>query len=153
MPAFSWAGKLTDRIYPGKLATFGMGLCAIALLLAGRINADSSLSFILAIFGVMGTGFALFSTPNTTLIMNSAPKSLYGMASSLTAIARSMGMLTGMAISTWLIEYFMGHTHINAQTQQAFMRTMHWAMVVFAVICFLGIFCSMGRMKKGESLF
>ncbi len=98
----------------------------------------------------MGIGFALFSTPNTTLIMNSVPKTLYGMASSLTAIARSMGMLTGMGISTWLIEYFMGHTTITGQTQQAFMSTMHWAMIVFAGICFLGIFCSMGRMNKAQ---
>ncbi len=127
-----------------------MGLCGVALLLAGRIDANSSLIFILAIFVVMGIGFALFSPPNTTLIMNSVPQFLYGMASSLSAIARSLGMLAGMGISTWLIEYFMGHSVINAETQQAFMSTMHRGMVVFAVICFLGIFCSMGRMQKGK---
>ncbi len=43
------AGKLADRIYPGKLATFGMALCALALLLAGRVDAGSSLILIVAI--------------------------------------------------------------------------------------------------------
>ena len=143
-----WAGKLADRIYPGKIATFGMGLCALALLLAWRIDADSSIVFAVAVFVVMGIGFALFSSPNTTLIMNSVPRGLYGMASSLTAIARSLGMLAGMAISTWLVEFFMGHTTINPQTQAAFMDTMHWAMIVFACICFMGIFCSMGRLRQ-----
>ena len=42
---------------------------------------------------IMGLGFALFSSPNTTLIMNSVPKERYGMASSLTAIMRNLGML------------------------------------------------------------
>jgi len=142
------AGKLADRVYPGKLATSGMALCAISLFMAGRIDAGSSLLFVVAIFIVMGFGFALFSTPNTTLIMNSVPKELYGMASSLTAIARSLGMLTSMGISTYLIEHFMGHTSINAATQQAFMDTMHWGMVVFAVISCVGIFCSIGRIRQ-----
>ncbi|WP_028580179.1 MFS transporter [Desulfogranum japonicum] len=146
------AGKLADRIYPGKLATLGMGLCAISLFMAGQIDAHSSISLIVSIFLVMGLGFALFSTPNTTLIMNSVPKELYGMASSLTAIARSLGMLTSMGISTYLIEHFMGHTSITTETQQAFMSSMHWGMIVFATISCIGIFCSIGRIhKKDES--
>lgn len=144
------AGKLADRIYPGKLATFGMALCALSLFMAGQIDIGSSLLFVVAIFLVMGLGFAMFSTPNTTLIMNSVPKELYGMASSLTAIARSLGMLTSMGISTYLIEHFMGHTSINPETQQAFMNSMHWGMIVFAVISCVGIFCSLGRIRKAK---
>lgn len=146
------AGKLADRIYPGKLATSGMALCALALLMAGLIDANSSLIFIVMIFLVMGFGFALFSTPNTTLIMNSVPKQLYGMASSMTGIARSLGMLTSMGISSYLIEHFMGHTSISAETRQAFLDSMHWGMIVFACISGIGIFCSMGRLRnKAES--
>ncbi|PIE59656.1 MAG: MFS transporter [Desulfobulbus propionicus] len=143
-----WAGKLADRIYPGKLATAGMGLCALALVLASQVRTGSSLALVVIIFIIMGTGFALFTSPNTTLVMNLVPRTLYGMASSLTAISRALGMLTGMGISAWLIEHVMGHTIISEQTSQGFMNTMHQAMIVFACICFLGIFCSMGRMRR-----
>lgn len=142
------AGKLADRVYPGKLATIGMAFCALSLFIAGWINAESSLIFIVTIFLIMGCGFALFSTPNTTLIMNSVPKELYGMASSLTAIARSLGMLISMGISSYLIEHFMGHTSISGETEQAFLFSMHWGMIVFAGISCVGIFCSMGRMNN-----
>ncbi|MFV0437443.1 MAG: MFS transporter [Desulfopila sp.] len=144
------AGKLADRIYPGKLATAGMALCALSLFMAGQIDSASSMSLIISIFLVMGVGFALFSTPNTTLIMNSVPRELYGMASSLTGIARSLGMLISMGISTYLIEHFMGHTTINTQTQQAFLDSMHWGMIAFAIISCAGIFCSMGRIRKKD---
>ncbi|WP_136796893.1 MFS transporter [Desulfosediminicola ganghwensis] len=142
------AGKLADRIYPGKLATVGMGLCALSLFMATRIEANSSLSFIIIVFIIMGLGFALFSSPNTTLIMNSVPKERYGMASSLTAIMRNLGMLVSMAISTFLVEHFMGHSLLRADTHEPFMNSMQWGMACFAGISCLGVLCSVGRFKK-----
>lgn len=142
------AGKLADRIYPGKIATIGMSFCAMALFLATRITPESSLLFIVTIFSVMGFGFALFSSPNTTLIMNSVPKELYGMASSLTAIMRNLGMLISMAISTFLVERFMGHAPLTAQTSGTFMISMQWGMAFFAGISCLGVLCSAGRFRE-----
>ncbi|PID72656.1 MAG: MFS transporter [Desulfobulbus propionicus] len=142
------AGKLADRIYPGKLATLGMGLCTISLFCATRIESGSSLAFIVFIFIVMGTGFALFSSPNMTLIMNSVPKELYGMASSLTAIMRNLGMLISMASSTFLVERFMGYAPLTVVTHEAFMRSMQWGMAFFAGISCLGVICSAGRYKE-----
>lgn len=142
------AGKLADRIYPGKLATIGMALCAISLFLATKIEPDSSLFLIVLIFIIMGLGFAFFSSPNTTLIMNSVPKELYGMASSLTAIMRNLGMLISMAISTYLVERFMGHAPLTAETAGAFMTSMQWGMACFSGISCIGVICSAGRFKE-----
>lgn len=141
-------GKLADKIYPGKLATIGMAICALSLGLAACVTAESSLIFIVTIFIIMGIGFGFFSSPNTTLIMNSVPKELYGMASSLTAIMRNLGMLISMAISTFLIERFMGHATISMTTRSSFMESMQLGMCIFAGISILGIFCSLGRIKQ-----
>lgn len=141
-------GKLADKIYPGKLATIGMAICAMSLGLAATVTAESSLIFIVTIFIIMGIGFGFFSSPNTTLIMNSVPKELYGMASSLTAVMRNLGMLVSMAISTSLIESFMGHDTISLTSSTAFMNSMQLGMSIFAGISILGIFCSIGRMRE-----
>jgi MFS family permease len=146
------AGKLADRIYPGKLATLGMALCAISLFIATRIEADSSFPMIVLVFIIMGLGFALFSSPNTTLIMNSVPKELYGMASSLTAIMRNLGMLISMAISAYLVERFMGHAPLTAKTAGAFMTSMQWGMAFFAGISCIGVICSAGRFKEKKKI-
>lgn len=143
-------GKLADKIYPGKLATIGMTTCAVSLLMAACITAESSLIFIIVIFVIMGIGFGFFSSPNTTLIMNSVPKELYGMASSLTAVMRNLGMLISMAISTFLIEHFMGHSTISATTGASFMDSMQMGMCIFAGISVFGVACSMGRMKQNR---
>lgn len=141
-------GQLADKIYPGKLATIGMAICAASLALAAFVTVHSSLVFIVVIFITMGIGFGFFSSPNTTLIMNSVPKELYGMASSLTAVMRNLGMLVSMAISTSLIEKWMGHQAITVETSTAFMQSMQMGMSIFAGISIIGIFCSIGRIRQ-----
>ncbi len=102
------AGALADRLRPGLIAGLGVALVLLASLLATGLGPSSSLVEVGAVLVAQGVGFALFSSPNMTIIMNSAAKSEVGMASALGAKSRSLGMVCGMLITALLIAVQIG---------------------------------------------
>ena len=66
-----YAGRLADRRRPAPIATAGMALCTLGLLVSALLTASSSLAMIYTVLILMGVGFGFFSTPNTTAIMAS----------------------------------------------------------------------------------
>jgi MFS family permease len=62
---------------------------------------------------VHGLGWALFSSPNMTVIMNSVPPDGRSIASALGAMARSLGMLSGMLVTALLISLSLGNQPVD----------------------------------------
>ena len=139
------AGRLSDIRPPARIATVGMGLCAAGLAVAACITAETPLIVIFVVLILLGIGFGFFSTPNTAAIMASVPPVYYGTASSLLATMRAMGMLISMTIITVLLSVFMGRQPITPETGTAFITTMRWSLMVFALMSVAGIACSLGR--------
>lgn len=84
------AGWLADR-YPARfIATCGVALVLLSALTAATLDKDSSLLLVIVMLAVQGLGFALFSSPNMTIIMSSVPANALSMASALGAKARSL---------------------------------------------------------------
>lgn len=77
-----FAGKLSDRVEPRVVASLGMALTTAGLLVFCFLNKDMPIWLIILNLGVMGTGFALFSSPNSSAVMGSVEKRFYGVASS-----------------------------------------------------------------------
>lgn len=143
-----FAGKLSDTYRAAPIATFGMTLCTIGLAWTTTLQAHSSLYTIFGIQIIMGLGFGFFSTPNTTVIMSSVEKTDYGMASSMLATMRTVGMLSAMTIITVLLTHFLGEKEITAETTEEFIKTMRTAMIIFTATGIGAIFCSIGRTPK-----
>ncbi|MCD6186887.1 MAG: MFS transporter, partial [Desulfuromusa sp.] len=93
-------GRLSDRIPAAYVATSGMAFCAVGLAVATGLSAESPLSMIVLLLVFLGLGFALFSSPNVSMIMGSVAPRHLGVASGLSASMRTMGMLTSMMIIT-----------------------------------------------------
>jgi len=75
------AGKLSDRIEPRVIASLGMALTTLGLILLALITNHTTLLYIVISLMVLGFGFALFSSPNMNAIMSSVAKKYYGIAS------------------------------------------------------------------------
>jgi MFS family permease len=140
-----FAGKMADKHDPAPIATLGMAFCTIGLAAAATISAETSFAFIFSVLIVMGIGFGLFSTPNTTAIMASIDRRDYGMASSLIATMRTTGMLTAMTLITLLLSWFLGADPVTLETGHHFLSAMHAAMVIFSLLGCAGILCSLAR--------
>jgi len=124
-----------------------MALCATGLGISATISASTSLTVLVAVFLLLGIGFALFSSPNMSVIMGSVAPRYLGVASGLVGSMRTLGMMTSMTIITVLLSVFMKGHAITRETQIDFLLTMHTALLCFGLLCGAGILCSFGRLR------
>ncbi|MCK4508526.1 MAG: MFS transporter [Desulfuromonadales bacterium] len=141
-------GRLADRFSAATVATIGMALCAAGLAIAATITATTSLTLIMIMLATLGLGFALFSSPNISVIMGSVPPRYLGIASGLNSTMRTLGMMASMTIITITFSIFMAGHAVTPQTQPQFLTSMHTALLTFAALCVVGIFFSIARIQK-----
>jgi len=146
-----FCGKLSDRVPASYLATAGMALCAVGLAVAGSLTGSSSLLTVILLLMFLGAGFALFSSPNVSIIMGSVEPRYLGIASGLNSSVRTLGMMTSMMIITLIFSYLMHGQPVTVETQPAFLASMRMALLIFCGLCVIGIGCSMGRVTKPAS--
>jgi MFS family permease len=125
------AGLLTDRMRPAAIASAGVAIALAAALAATRLGAGSHLFFVAAVLAVQGVGFAFFSSPNMTMVMNAVPPDRTGIASALSATARSLGMVSGMLIVAALVSVNLGHDPVGADPARfvATLQASFWILV------------------------
>ena len=142
------AGRLSDKINAGKLATSGMLVIVVALLLMLLLNENTPLIFLVSALVVLGAGFALFSSPNMNVIMSSVEKQHLGFASATTSTMRLMGQSFSMGIVMMIISIVVGKIQLSADVHKQLMDSIHITFIVFAVLCTIGIYFSMIRNKS-----
>jgi EmrB/QacA subfamily drug resistance transporter len=97
------SGWLFDKRYWKHYGRLGMGLVALCLLALGWMALRIDFRPMIPLFAVLGMGSALFQSPNSTEIMNAFPREKAGIASSITATVRNLGMTIGTAVGTLVI--------------------------------------------------
>ena len=143
-----WCGRLADRYPAARVATLGMALCALGLGCAAMATAATPLPVIMAILALLGTGFALFSSPNTSVIMGSVAPRYLGVASSLSASMRTLGMMASMTIITVIFSIFMAGEAVTLTTLPQFLFSMRIALWIFCGLCAIGIVFSAARLAR-----
>lgn len=130
------AGALSDRYRPAPIALGGMALVGVTALASTSFDAASSLAVVSAVLALQGIGFALFSSPNMAIIMNSVPRAQASTASALAAKSRSFGMLAGMAIAAAMISLHLGNEPVEREPLRfiAPMQAAFWVLTCLAAI-------------------
>jgi len=141
------AGRLSDRIEPRLIASAGMALTTVGLVIFIFLNEETPLAFIIGNLLLMGLGFAFFVSPNTNAVMSSAPKTAYGVASATLATMRQIGMVFSMGVAMLLLTLYMGRVQITPEYYSLFQESMKTSFIIFAILCFGGIFASLARGK------
>jgi MFS family permease len=142
------AGKLSDRKNPGVIASAGMGITGIGLILLCFINASTPFYLIICLLILMGVGFALFSSPNSNAIMSSVEKRYLGIASGVVGTMRMIGQMMSMGIAMMLISLYIGKQTINPATSPGLMAAMKTGFIIFSILSVLGVFASLARNEK-----
>jgi EmrB/QacA subfamily drug resistance transporter len=141
------AGRLSDRIEPRLIASAGMALTTVGLIIFIFLNKETPVAFIIGNLLLMGFGFAFFASPNTNAVMSSAPKTAYGVASATLATMRQVGMVFSMGVAMLLFALYMGRVQITPEYYSLFQESMKTSFIIFAILCFGGIFASLARGK------
>lgn len=141
------AGRLSDKTEPRTVASTGMALTFIGLVMLFFLRSDSSLAYIIACLIVLGFGFAFFSSPNTNAIMSSVERRYFGVGGAMVSTMRQVGMMFSMGIVMMVLAIMLGDAEITVKTQNQFIDSLKLSFAVFAVMCFGGIFASLARGK------
>ncbi len=142
------AGRLSDKINPGVIASSGMALTASGLIMLCFITPSTPVHTIVILLLVMGIGFGLFSSPNSNAIMSSVEKRHLGVASGVVGTMRMIGQMLSMGIAMMLISLFIGKKTINPDTYPGLVTAMRTGFVIFSGLSVLGIFASLARNRR-----
>ncbi len=140
-----FTGRMSDKIQPRLIATTGMALCTLGLFLFAWLTGETSVTLIILNLILMGTGFALFSSPNMNTIMSSVEKHQYGTASGVAATMRVVGQMVSMTIVTLFFALYIGTTQISLVSDTVFLTSLKWIFVAFTIIALTGIGFSYSR--------
>lgn len=97
------SGMLSDRFGSRLLSTVGMALLSGSLYSFSILNESSSELQIVFSLIICGVGVGLFTSPNNSALMSSAPRYQLGIASSIMASVRNFGMAMGIALAGALL--------------------------------------------------
>lgn len=143
------AGMLSDRVEARILASAGMGITTLGLLLLTLLDEATPIETVVLDLLILGLGFALFSSPNMNAVMSSVEKSFYGVASAILGTMRLIGQMLSMSIATTAIATSTGGGLIEPSTYPILIQAMRSSFTIFSILCLIGTLASAvrGRMR------
>jgi len=143
-----FAGRLSDKINPGILASIGMTISVAGLTIISFAGQQTSIITFIISLSVLGCGFGLFSSPNTNAVMSAVDKKDLGIASATLGTMRLLGQMLSMVIVMLAINLIIGKLKLSAEISDKIIKVVKHSFYLFSLLCFLGIFASLARGKK-----
>lgn len=146
-------GRMSDRMAdPRTLPVIGMAIITVGLSTLVFYTVDTPLWMVIVTLVLVGFGFSVFSTPNTSAIMSSVPREMTAEASAMVSVMRQTGMLVSMGVAMTLIAVIMGSAdNLAVGNHEEFIQVVRTAFSICTVLGIAGIVLSMmGRRKHTE---
>ncbi|WP_428065528.1 MFS transporter [Candidatus Avelusimicrobium facis] len=93
------SGALCAKWPARIITTVGFFFLLTGTLMFALIGSSPSISYIVLAHLVMGAGSGTFQVPNNNTVVSAAPKGQLGVVASVNALARNVGMVSGIALS------------------------------------------------------
>jgi EmrB/QacA subfamily drug resistance transporter len=144
------AGTLTDRLGSRLPTVLGMALAAAGLLVVALVPL-APLPVVMAALAVLGLGLGLFTPPNNSAIMGSAPSHRLGIAGGILNMTRSLGTslgvaATGLVLSSRLASHSGGVVHRTVDVgRAALLPGFRETLLFVASAALVGLFISLVR--------
>ncbi|WJI10476.1 MFS transporter [Methanobacterium sp. CWC-01] len=140
-----FAGRLSDKIDPGKLASLGMGLITIGLVIFAFITQETSLYVIVLALAILGIGVGIFSAPNMNSIMGSVERRYYGVASATVSTMRLLGQTFGMGLILIIFAVYIGAVQFNPQNYPELLASIQVIYLIAVGLSLIAILASLAR--------
>jgi len=150
------SGYLSDKIGSEILTFIGLMVTSLGLLLMSTLNEQSSIISMVIFIAIMSIGNGLFQSPNNSLVMSTVPKDKLGIAGSVNALVRNIGMVCGIALATTILynrmSYKIGYhvTDYVTGRNDAFIYGMKAVYITAATICMIGAILTFLRLYKSR---
>lgn len=130
-----YAGRLSDRMNPYRLASIGVTLSLAGLLPMIFISSNTPLFLALLELVLVSAGGSFFYPAMVKIILGSIPRDKYGVGSSLAETMRLVGNAGSMALVTVGFTFYLGGTVILPENYPAFLQSMRLILAAFSVLC------------------
>jgi len=154
------AGYLADKFEAGLIASSGLLISSLTMILLSTTGLDTSLTTFTFRLAILGGGQALFLSPNSAAVLTHTQISRTGTASALLAAARNLGMLLGICMATLIFARIFSHQtggldlrDYRPELALPFLAAMRGAMIAAAAVGMLGVAasCLRGRSYYSRS--
>jgi EmrB/QacA subfamily drug resistance transporter len=148
------AGFIADKIDARYISSAGMALASVGLFLLSTLNENTKIYIMIIYSVIVSLGIGFFQTPNNSAIMGSVSHSYRGIASSMIATMRNMGMVLGVAISGSIFSsrfnYFSRVLSLQNISElelknQAFTGALKTTFIIAGILSSIAIFTSLIR--------
>lgn len=139
------SGRLSDRFQPRKIASLGIAITTMGLMLSSFFNACTSMLFIIIALILIGLGSGLFFTPNAHAIMGSVERKYFGVASATLSTMRIVGQSLGMGMVLLIFSLYIGEVQLSPQNYAQLLESIHINLTISALLGFVAIFASLAR--------
>jgi len=141
------AGRLSDKYDAGRIASLGMGIITLGLLIFAFITEETSLYVIILGLAILGMGIGIFSAPNTHAIMGSVKRRYFGVASATVSTMRLLGQTFGMGIILLIFAVYIGAVQFTPQNYPELLISIKVTFTISVILSILAIFASLARNK------
>jgi Major Facilitator Superfamily. len=155
------SGRLSDRVGARPLATAGMLLIALGLLLLIPLGLRATLADVTWRALIIGVGMGLFSSPNTASVMGAAPRERLAVASATLSLMRFYGQSLSLALASSLaavyiprpvlVSVFTGLPVSAAASALDFIRGVRLVYEVMVVLVIVGAIASAMRGRESRA--
>ena len=153
------SGTLSDKFGAEGLTFIGLLIVSISQILFVFIGLNTTIPTLIILTLLSGTGVALFQSPNNSIIMSSVAPNHLGIAGSINSLARNLGMVFGLSLSTTILYSVMSQKagfkvvgYIEGR-DDLFLYGMHVAFLISFILCFIAFLITGYRLfKKRTSL-
>lgn len=151
------SGYMSDRVGSELLTFLGLVGTSLGLFLMSTLNQYSYLAALITFIAVMTMGNGMFQSPNNSLVMSTVDKRNLGIAGSINALVRNLGMVFGISLSTTLLYSFMSSKmgyHVTGYIEgrdDVFVYGMKYVYISAAVICAIGAMLTAYRLYEIRS--
>lgn len=145
------SGWLSDRLTYRPLAIVGMIVTAAAMLLMAALGQSSPISETIILMCLLGVGLSIFQSPNNARVMGSVSADKLGIASSINALFRYIGLSSGTTLSMLIFSFSSNINVGNLSGGFNVSAFLHGIAVVYifdAVCALVSMAFSMPKVKK-----
>lgn len=150
------SGYLSDKIGSEFLTFLGLIFMSVGFILMANLNENSGLIITALFIAVMTIGNGMFQSPNNSLVMSTVTKDKLGIAGSINAFVRNLGMVLGVSLSTLILynrmSYKIGYRVTNnvQGRNDVFIYGMKYVFMGAAILCGIGAIITAVRLYSSK---
>ena len=147
------AGKLSDRIGTARISSLGLAVQGFGLWMLSRLAEQTGYLSLALTLGVVGLGLGIFEAPNMSFIMGSIPRTQQGIAGSMAAMMRPLGIVLGASgwslLFDWRRHFYSAPSWVSSSAAfNAMLPALQDVFLSAAGVCFAAFILSLWRRSE-----